>query len=681
MKATRSLAAVLCGALLLCGCTKNGNTISDDEAAPVTVYESTDYIQMITCDNGELYMLSNKTDPEKDGYSALITVYDNGGKITAEQTVPEVKWFDIKCMCASGGSLYLAVDRFDSMELCEWTIPSAELKPIAELDNVTDIRKLAVSDNRLYWLSTNYNKSRFVEPFTCKSGEVLYYNDSGNTLGSADLTSGEISISDIEFPSAFSAAGENVWVYGFDNIGGFYFTELGDPDNKFYTEKLGEIMSFEMLDESRFAFIGSQAFLNTLSLGAADGKSGVVTAAENIDAFFPKTLCADGNFAYVVTTADNNPELKCVKRFDLSDVKPTGKPIKLITTHSDQNTPRTMGMETELTRMSAEEFALTVLALDKTFDCALLSSEDGCAHDVMSKGSFYPLNEVEGVSEYLDKCFPYIKEAALTEDGEIWMLPIEIDVPLLVYNAENCAKAGIEFPTDWRSFIDTVKRAGESSEYCGCLRFRLVQSFFSQYLAARTGFDDPEFREAAELIKNNCSGGVFEDDFDLQQSLLEHQWQNAGLQTAGGKYKKIYENYLFSMITYRRFQIDQGLVENNDLRAAPLPIFTGTSGNAICAFLCVNPFSERLDETLEFISQLSRRLAENNTGFMLADNPLRESGEYAQSLYAVYANSNIAFDLPSEIYWSDFERYCANEISLDSFIAEADRKLAAYVNE
>lgn len=253
------------------------------------------------------------------------------------------------------------------------------------------------------------------------------------------------------------------------------------------------------------------------------------------------------------------------------------------------------------------------------------------------------------------------------------MLPIEIYVPLLVYNAENCAAASVEFPTDWEGFIGVVKSAGERSEYCGCLRFRLVQSFFSQYLSGHTSFDTPGFRSVAELIKRDCSGGVFDDDLSLQQALLEHQWG-----TADKEHQKIYDNFLFTLVLYRRIQTQ--LVGNDDLRAAPLPVMDGAKGNAICVFLCVNPFSERLDETLEFISQLSKRLSENTDGFMLADKSLY-IGEYAQSLYAAYSSSAITFDVPSEIYRGGFERYCGGEITLDEFIEEADRKLAAYLNE
>lgn len=670
MKLLRFLSAILCAAVL-CGCTGGtGKPSGSAESAPV-IYESADYIQMIDCENGSLYALTSSSDPESGDYSAHISVYDRDGKITSVATVPEVKYFEVKAMCVSNGALFFAVDNIESIRFCKWERGASELITLADLEGFYDIRKLAVSGERLYWLGINPDNARYVEPFYCESGEQFYYNDSGNTLGYVGIADGEVGTLPIDYPAAFSVGSNGAWVYGFDNIGGYYFAEVNAPDNRRYTERIGMIPAFEMIDDSRYAFIGSQAFSDMLAVSALDG--GVIASAENNGAFFPKSFCVDNGFAYLVVNDENNADLTCVKRYYLGDTVPTGKPVKLITTRSDQATPPAFGTETELTRLTEEEFSLTVLSLDKSYDCALLSSEDGYAHDMMSKGSFYPLNDVEGVSDYLGRCHPYIKSAATTSNGEIWMLPIEIDVPLLVYNAENCASAGIEFPTDWEKFIGAVKSAGERSEYCGCLRFRLVQSFFSQYLSGHTSFDTPGFRTVAELIKRDCVGGVFDDDLRLQQALLEHQWG-----TADKEYQKIYDNFLFTLVLYRRTQTQ--LVGNDDLRAAPLPVMNGAKGNAICTFLCVNPFSERLDETLEFISQLSKRLSENTDGFMLADKSLYV-GEYAQSLYAAYSDSAIIFDVPSEIYRGGFERYCGGEITLDEFIAEADRKLTAYLNE
>ena len=66
---------------------------------------------------------------------------------------------------------------------------------------------------------------------------------------------------------------------------------------------------------------------------------------------------------------------------------------------------------------------------------------------------------------------------------------------------------------------------------------------------------------------------------------------------------------------------------------------------------------------------------------MLADQSTYENTAFARDIYSIYQNGEIFFQIPSEIYAEDFERYCGGEITLDEFIIEADRKLSAYLNE
>lgn len=77
----------------------------------------------------------------------------------------------------------------------------------------------------------------------------------------------------------------------------------------------------------------------------------------------------------------------------------------------------------ESKKLSAEEFSLTVMSQDKNYDVCMINSSQDYSANIKSKGSFYPLNDVPGVAEYLDKCFPYVKEAAYTESGKYGCCP------------------------------------------------------------------------------------------------------------------------------------------------------------------------------------------------------------------------------------------------------------------
>ena len=55
--------------------------------------------------------------------------------------------------------------------------------------------------------------------------------------------------------------------------------------------------------------------------------------------------------------------------------------------------------------------------------------------------------------------------------------------------------------------------------------------------------------------------------------------------------------------------------------------------------------------------------------------------KYMDDLYDIYSNGEICFTYDSEIYLEDFEKYLRDEIDLDTFIQEANRKLKIYLEE
>lgn len=66
---------------------------------------------------------------------------------------------------------------------------------------------------------------------------------------------------------------------------------------------------------------------------------------------------------------------------------------------------------------------------------------------------------------------------------------------------------------------------------------------------------------------------------------------------------------------------------------------------------------------------------------MFSDISTYSDDPYVMSMYDKYRSGIISFEIPREIYYDDFDRYLEGRITIDEFIAEADRKLAAYLNE
>jgi hypothetical protein len=111
-----------------------------------------------------------------------------------------------------------------------------------------------------------------------------------------------------------------------------------------------------------------------------------------------------------------------------------------------------------------------------------------------------------------------------------------------------------------------------------------------------------------------------------------------------------------------------------------LPMAGGKS-IATCTFICVNPASDHLEDTLAYISALSKSLAGDKDNLSLAKADIYSTSDFYQAVKEVYGDAQIRFTYSSELYADDFNDYLDGTVSLEDFIAEADRKLSAYKNE
>lgn len=660
------VAAVLL--LLSCGCDKKSGNVNSDIIEEF-IYEQAGDVILMAAAGDVLYTLEN-------GEGAVFSAFDANGNRTASTVIPEFNAYDVKCICADDKKIYAVVDKIRKFLICSVDINSGTTENICELDELDNIQKVGVCGNRLYWLGEHRSEAKPVEPFTNEEEVQIYFEDTGKKMGSVDLESGENVFSDIDFPVSFSVSDGKVTVYAFDSGGGYYFADHAVPNEKSFTNKLGLITGFDFFKKSgEFAFVGSNDFQGVLPVSRADGESGVIRAVSGVYPFFASELCAsDAGYVWLITADSAMSAEKHIKRYDMRGVTISGKPVRLISSQYFIEQPFAAGSEIQMNQLSGEGFALTVLSLDKSYDAAMISSDQGVANDIKEKGCFYPLNDVPGVSEYLDKCFPYIKDAVTDSEGNICMLPIAVEIPLIACNEKNCSENGIALSPELEPFIQSVKQAADVSEYYDCTRYWLIQTQLIGYLSRNRSFDTEEFRQLAILLKEQCTEKIFKGNFELYSALMTVQ---TGM--ADSYYTRIYEKTLFTQLLYRFQQTT--LLNDENLRAVPLPLSGNGKSVAICTFLCVNPYSDRLSETLGFIENTVTAMSSERNSCMLADQSTYESTAFAWDIYSIYQNGEICFQIPSEIYAEDFERYCAGDIALDEFISESDRKLSAYLNE
>ena len=110
-----------------------------------------------------------------------------------------------------------------------------------------------------------------------------------------------------------------------------------------------------------------------------------------------------------------------------------------------------------------------------------------------------------------------------------------------------------------------------------------------------------------------------------------------------------------------------------------MPYVKDKDGNVVeknygnCIFLCVNPNSENLKNTLSYISNLCLYMMQQK------DNPLNKNSESV--LKEIYKNGAVVFEMPSNVFWDCYLSYNAGQMEYSDMVKELERKVNTYLNE
>lgn len=579
------------------------------------------------------------------------------------------------CCDIEGQTAYIAAEGFTTVgpALYKANLDTGEVVLLYELDPFSTVFKIRKNGDTLYVFGTMPNNSNRNGGYSLylKNGQYVTCDYNGQRFAELDLANGKVTDSGVMFPIAFDEWNGAVSLYAFDEENGYYFLNY-ETGEKFYDSYLGSIQDMTLINQNGdFYFpdmIGDDP--NALRFyGIGENRGMIQRQTDHIPGTAFVSAALDG-YLYTITFGDivDGVNELLLSGFYVGDIDTAASPIRLV--HSELvEPPYGNGYAIRLTQLDSDSFALKVLSLDPGYDVAAFKTDSLYAEGMRKSGSFYSLNDVPGVSEYLDRCFPYVKEAATDSDGNIWALPIRIETPLNIYDEEHCTAEGIVLDTDLNGFFQITDKLGDSGYY-SYNQYQLRQSCFSQYLKCNDTFDTPLFREMAQTLKNHW-------DFDG----VTTNWELVLDMCSDAPSESNTKNFLFMEAVQLFDQKRQIGRYDGRMRAAAMPKIETAKPNMVATFLCVNPASENLEETLNYISKLASILGEEKDSFLLADPSAHTDDPYVKSLFEIYQNGEIYFEIPREIYYDDFNCYLEGTLTLDEFIAEADRKLSAYLNE
>ena len=114
----------------------------------------------------------------------------------------------------------------------------------------------------------------------------------------------------------------------------------------------------------------------------------------------------------------------------------------------------------------------------------------------------------------------------------------------------------------------------------------------------------------------------------------------------------------------------------------PMPkLSAGDANTGTCILLAVNPASDHLQETLDFIADYAAWQMAEETPPPFFQEPVPEAGSFAAEVYALYQNGEIAFTVDGDIYLEGFYEMLDGETDVEEYISATERKLRIYFGE
>lgn len=543
--------------------------------------------------------------------------------------------------------------------------------------DITSAIGMTVLQDKIYLIYWSENHDEYQESIKYSDDDsYIYMGEKAVCIDTDSYEAEEIDIKNVLNLKPYSE--NEVLYYAYDDIGGYYFT-VYDVLAKSFSDKIYNnnplytlSFAYNSDDESIIYSDFSNRKLTSVSLEQSDTKidfmSNVVSVTGNELQFY------DGE-CYILDNPTGN-----IFRAEYSKSVKKNKEIMFCSSEIYSEVPYGCGYSINSFMLNDDEFALSILAGNSDYDICMMASQQTFSQNIRDKGAFYPLNDVPMVKEYLDACFPYLKEAAADNNGRIWMIPIAADIPCILYNPENCQKYNINFDenTTWQYLFDIADNLYGSENLRSKFQLNgyqaesdIIHRYISNYAVNnnKSDFDNQLFRDTCQMIKNN----------DMASESLHTRLTQLSRYPSLTDY---FNDYIFELTPYQYSMFyDEAF---NTLRAAATPPLKENEPNcAECTYFCVNSNSDNLSAALDFISSYCSYMLEQNDSYMFRDKNIYQYGEtpLAQDLYNIYSNAKVSFTIPKEMFWDDYLKYRNGQISLDDFITEAERKVDMYINE
>ncbi|MCH5348408.1 MAG: hypothetical protein J1E40_03730 [Oscillospiraceae bacterium] len=581
------------------------------------------------------------------------------------------------------GKLYILCKLPDGLTIYSYAPDSKKLSEIFRAEEFAHIEKMDVSADGIYIIGTPGKGAEHIsEKISGENGNDIFFEYDSKLLVLVN-ENGESEKINTEYPIAFSVRDDGLpVVYAFDTEGGYYFSEIKNKteNKKNYSNLLGLLSDIDIFGEDGVVISGFDG--GKLCTASIIGNTGAADILEDVFIYLPGDVKCTSDHIFYKSGDSVFSEERNIHRINTSEIN-MSHGVRLVTSQHIENMPFSCGYKVSTQQLLPDVFSVRALSLSDTYDICCFTSDAGYARNMKTSGLFTSMNDIPGVQEYIDKCFPYLKEACTNEKGEIWALPVALDIPVIVYNKFNCEKYGFDFNGSLDDLIETVRTADEMGIRYDCNRYRFIEGMFSRYFQTHDNFDNDDFRKLAVSIKEKCPVDIFKYDPLIHDDLFTYNVMKKVIDVdeMSPALKQSHDEIFFTLIFTSSEQTEY-LSEDESLCAAPLPkLSEDTASNAACTFLCINPGTKNMENAKGYISALAMNLSAKKNNLLFSSSDSYSDNDYCNSLREIYSDAQIYFSVPSVIYEDDFEVYCNGGTDLERLIRDSDGRMRLYLSE
>lgn len=346
--------------------------------------------------------------------------------------------------------------------------------------------------------------------------------------------------------------------------------------------------------------------------------------------------------------------------FPLSAIQKKNKAVRLVATGELSDiAPYGCGYRLERIEEEWDKIALKMLAQDTDYDLCLNSSGYSKSIAMRDSNVFYPLNDLPGIEEYLDRCFPYIREAATTEDGSIWMLPFSANLYAMLVQEERAAERGLALHDDMTlyEFSELVRRLSEQEQGLFMVYPQEVgDDVLKRYFWHNASVQDGTFLDILEnlrvLYRNES---LLNPPGNVNQEILLCTVE------AFGRYPRYSTREGFSI-----YSVPKGEAADKN--------------NVTLYYFVVNGKSKYREEALGYLTDLIAYLMRRDD-LMIFKDYQAENGSVEERIHELFGNGEVSFAVDEDVYQKDFEDVLRSDRVLEEYVQEVERRLLLYWGE